>query len=69
MELPLGVPDPLYLCELALEMKKSIRELTTGEGGMSAHELCVIWPAYFEVRREMQEAERKKREAQKGASR
>ena len=57
MDLPVGVPDPLFLFELALEMKKSVRELTTGEGGMSAHELCVEWPAFFEVRREMQEAE------------
>lgn len=55
MELPTGIPDPLFLHELALEMKKSIRELTTGEPGMSAHELCVLWPAFFEVRSEMRE--------------
>jgi hypothetical protein len=53
MDLPLGVVDPLFLAELALEMNKSVRELTTGEPGMSAHELCVFWPAFFEVRAEM----------------
>jgi hypothetical protein len=57
MELPTGVPDPLFLHELALEMHKSIRELTTGEPGMSAHELCVLWPAFFEVRAEMRQEE------------
>lgn len=56
--------DPLFLFELALEMKKSVRELTTGEAGMSAHELCVLWPAYFEVRREMQEEDRLAQEEQ-----
>lgn len=60
MDLPLGVADPLFLHELALEMNKSIRELTTGEPGMSAHELCVLWPGFFEVRREMREAEEEK---------
>lgn len=60
MSLPTGVPDPLYLHELALEMNKSIRELTTGEPGMSAHELCVLWPAYFEVRQQMREEEERK---------
>lgn len=63
MDLPLGVPDPLFLPELALKMHKSIRELTTGEPGMSAHELCVVWPAYFEV------AEKMRLEGEKRASR
>lgn len=57
MDLPLGVPDPLFLHELALEMGKSVRELTSGEPGMSAHELCVLWPCYFEVRERMRKAE------------
>lgn len=61
MDLPTGVPDPLYLFELAIEMRKSVRELTTGEPGMSAHELCVEWPAYFEVREQMQREEEEKR--------
>jgi hypothetical protein len=58
MELPLGVPDPLFVCELALELCKSVREI--GES-MSAHELCVVWPAFFEARRRMHEAEEAKR--------
>lgn len=60
MSLPTGVPDPLYLHELALEMGKSIRELTTGEPGMSAHELCVEWPEFFEVRQQMRDEEKAK---------
>lgn len=51
--------DPLFLHELALEMGKTVRELTTGEPGMSAHELCVEWPAFFAARRRMQIAEEK----------
>jgi hypothetical protein len=53
MELPLGVPDPLFVHELALELGKSVREI--GES-MSAHELCVMWPEFFAARRRMQEA-------------
>lgn len=40
----------MFLFELALEMGKSVRELTTGVPGMSAYELCVEWPAYLEAR-------------------
>jgi hypothetical protein len=58
MELPLGVPDPIFLCELALEMGKSVSELCDS---MSAHELCVIWPEYFATRQRMREAEEAKR--------
>lgn len=47
MTLPPGVVDPLFLHELAEAQGKSVRELTTGEPGMSAHELCVSWPLYF----------------------
>ena len=46
----------MFLHELALKMGKSVRELTTGEPGMSAHELCVEWPAYFKAEREVREA-------------
>jgi hypothetical protein len=41
-------------------MGKSVRELTTGVPGMSAHELTVLWPAFMEVREEMREAEEEK---------
>lgn len=53
MELPPGVPDPLFLCELALELHMPIGEL--GER-MSAHELTVVWPQFFAWRH--REAER-----------
>lgn len=60
MELPPGVSDPIFLCELALELKMPVSELA---GRMSAHELTVVWPAYFRYRqREAErEAERAKR--------
>lgn len=61
MDLPMGVPDPLFLHELALEMGKSIREMTTGEPGMSAHELCVEWPCFFESRARMRKEAEDKR--------
>lgn len=48
--LPLGVADPLWLHEFALEMGQSIQELTTGRPGMSLHELTILWPRYFAAR-------------------
>lgn len=57
------VPNPMDVCELALEMGKSIRELTTGEPGMSAHELCVIWPTYRTMRQREQQTLRERAEA------
>jgi hypothetical protein len=66
MQLPPGVADPLFICELALEMGMPVGEL--GER-MSNHELTVIWPAYFQqrdaMRREAEEAE----QARKGGRR
>ena len=59
MNLPPDVADPLFLAELALEMKMPVGEL--GDR-MSNHELCVFWPAYFAHRRKQEEAERQKRE-------
>jgi len=53
MELPTGVPDPIFMCELALEMKMPVGELADR---MSAHELGVVWPAYF--RHKQREADR-----------
>lgn len=55
MQLPVGVPDPMFLHELALELGMTVSEL--GDR-MSAHELCVEWPAFFQAR---------KREAQRQA--
>ena len=36
--------DPIFTCELALELRMPVSEL--GQR-MSAHELCVVWPAFF----------------------
>lgn len=47
--------DPLSLYEMAHRHRKSVRELTTGEPGMSNYELCVMWPAFLKVTYEMQE--------------
>ena len=54
-----GMVDPIFQCELALELG-----MTLGEMGsrMSAHELAVVWPAYFEVRAEREEREERERE-------
>lgn len=64
MELPPGVVDPLFLHELSLELKMPVSEL--GER-MSAHELCVQWPAFFEARHRIEVAEEEK--AERGAGR
>ena len=53
MELAPGVPDPLFLHELALDLGMTIQDI--GER-MSAHELCVLWPAYYEYRRRVDDA-------------
>ena len=58
MDLPANVADPLFLAELALEMKMPVGEL--GDR-MSNYELCVFWPAYFAHRRKQEEAEADKR--------
>lgn len=58
MELPPGVVDPIFLCQLALEMHMPVGEL--GQR-MSAHELGVVWPAYFNWRERAREREEAKR--------
>ena len=52
MRLPPGVVDPIFLCELALELGMPVGEMTER---MSAHELSVTWPAFFRARRREQE--------------
>jgi hypothetical protein len=55
MRLPTGVPDPMFLHELALELKMPVAEMCQR---MSAHELGVEWPAFFAAReRERERAE------------
>lgn len=48
MPLPPSIADPLFLAELALELKMPIGELGRR---MSNYELCVVWPAYFAEKR------------------
>lgn len=46
--------DPIYECELALELRMSLSELRHGRGTpMTAYELLIEWPRYFETRRRM----------------
>jgi hypothetical protein len=47
MQLPAGVVDPLFLHELALELKMPVGEMCQR---MSAHELTVLWPEFFAYR-------------------
>jgi hypothetical protein len=44
MKLPPGTVDPMFLHELALELKMPVGEMSSR---MSAHELAVSWPAFF----------------------
>ena len=56
MMLPPGTVDPIFQCELALEMGMPVGELADR---MSAHELSVVWPAFFRSRqRDRERAER-----------
>lgn len=61
MMLPPGTVDPMFQCELALELGMTVGELTHGRGTpMSAHELSAVWPSFFRARqRERDRAERK----------
>ena len=63
MELPLGMVDPIFLCELALELHMPVGEIGSR---MSAHELSVMWPAYFAWRAVAQERERDRQEMKSG---
>jgi hypothetical protein len=48
--------DPIFLCQLALSLGMPIGEMCDR---MSAHELSVVWPAFYrwqETERERQEA-------------
>ena len=61
MALPPGVVDPIFMCEMALELKMTVGELCYGRGTpMSAHELAVVWPAFFEVKQREREREEAK---------
>ena len=59
MQIAPGMVDPIFLCRLALEMGIPISEL---EQRMTAHELAVVWPAYFRVVDEARERADRERE-------
>ena len=50
----MGVADPIFTCELALELRMPVGEL---EQRMSAHELTVLWPQFFAWRQRVAERE------------
>lgn len=53
--------DPIYECELALELKMSLSELRYGRGTpMSAHELLITWPQFFQSRQRLQDYQQKR---------
>jgi hypothetical protein len=52
--LPIGVADPYFMGQLALELHMPVREL--GER-MSNYELNVFWPAFFAERHRLREIE------------
>ena len=62
----MGVPDPITLHELALRLGKTVQEMTSGEPGMSAHELCVGWPLYWSYVNRREKREREQAEARRG---
>ena len=62
MPLPPSMADPLFLAELALELKMPIAEIGCR---MSNYELCVVWPAFFHQRRLHELREENKRRARR----
>jgi len=62
MELPPGTVDPMFLCELALELKMPVGELSDR---MSAHELAVVWPAFFRARDRERKREQEEQESKR----
>lgn len=48
--------------ELALELRMPVGEMCER---MSAHELCVLWPAYFRARKRI--ADREEEQAKQGS--
>jgi hypothetical protein len=62
MRLPLGVADPLFMGELALELGMPVGEM--GQR-MSNYELNVFWPAYFQTKAKERRLEEEKARRQK----
>jgi hypothetical protein len=64
MDQRLGMTNPLFPYELALELGMTVGELHYGRGTpMSAHELTVGWPAFFRWRQSDQERREKAEQA------
>lgn len=63
MDLPRGVANPIFLCQLALELGMPIGELGNR---MSAHELTVIWPAFFAWRERASQREQSRLDMRRG---
>ena len=59
MALPLGVMDPIFICELALDLKMPIGELGRR---MSNYELCVVWPNYYRYRQRVRVREERRQQ-------
>lgn len=53
-----GMADPIFTCQLALELGMPVGEL--GDR-MTVHELCVVWPAFFAWREQERKREDEKR--------
>ena len=59
--LPLGIADPYFLCELALELGMTLRDL--GDRA-SNYEVCVTWPAFFAERARLHQIEQAQQQNQ-----
>ena len=57
--LPLGIADPYFMCELALELGMPLVELGRRE---SNYNVCVTWPAFFAERGRVREIQQEKQE-------
>lgn len=49
----------MSLHDLAVQLHKSVQELTTGVPGMSLHELTIEWPAYWAADAELKQTMQK----------
>ncbi len=59
--LPLGIADPYFMCELALELGVPLDELGRRE---SNYNVCVRWPAFFAERARLNKIEQAKQDKQ-----
>jgi hypothetical protein len=62
LDLPLGVADPMFMCELAELLGMPVSEV--GDR-MSNYELNVTWPAYFAAKRRIAQHEADRARSQK----